>query len=47
MEEEVVQEDEAPCLEIYNMTQGDHLKLIVGDVEDRIFSVIVEKSRKK
>ena len=43
--EEVSQEDKAHCLEIPNSTQGDHPKLIVGDVEDHIFSVIVQKSR--
>ena len=39
--EEVEQEDEVPFLETHNMTREDHPRLIVGDVEDRIFNVIV------
>lgn len=41
--EEVPQEDEVPCLEAHNLPQGDHPRLIVGDVEDRTFSMIIRK----
>ena len=47
MGEEVAPGDRDPGLEIHNRTQGNPPKLIVGDVEDLIFSVIVRRSRRK